>query len=595
MAGLYQFTVQLNDKVSGPAHEAEGGIKSFAETMGAVKNAVTQGVAGITTAFDALKKGDIGEAFQSIAESAAGMAKMLDLVVPGLGEAVSAVIEIGGLIGGIVLGLAEKGAEMALEASEAKEKMTALFDALGEGQVQGSAVIGMLDNLSSQVGLTRAQLAPLAQQFMAMGQRDLPTLQRSLTAAASAQALMGESGAQAYVNLSKKINEAVEAGGKLKLSSKALGQQLAGVGLDLDDVAKAMGTTGPKLAAALKAGTVDAKAFGDAMQKALIEKGAGPLEKMASSFEFLKASFKENISKLFEDVDVKPFTDALKDLGSIFSQNSASGRAMKAAITAVFNAIFSVAKVVFPYIKKAIELVIIAGLKIYIAFKPVIAQLKQLFGGVGANVDVLKFFKMELEGAADIAAKTAGFIMGLIKVGVFLYNTFEHAKDAAKALIDGLVNGIKNGTGMVVDAIKNLGKSAMGALKGLLGISSPSKVMMEFGVQTGAGFSAGIDAQGPVVQASAGGLATAAIEGLSKPPGGAPPAAPPSAPGGVPNDKAFDAGSYDKSGGGDKGKSKGDIKVEATFTFNGGVQGAEELTEQAVSVIFERIALEQGL
>ena len=595
MAGLYQFTVQLNDKVSEPAEKAGEGIKSFAETMGQVKNAVAQGVAGISNAFSALSKGDIGEAFQSISESAAGMAKMLDMVVPGLGEAVSAVIEIGGLLGGIVLGLAEKGAELALEASEATEKMSTMFEALGGGAVKGDQVIDMLDNMSSAVGMTRTQLAPLAKQFMAMGIRDLPALQKALTASASATALMGESGGQAFTNLTKKITEAQEAGTGLKLSSKALGAQLANMGLDLNDVAAAMGTTAPELGKALKAGTVDAKKFGDALQDALIKKGAGPLEQMSNSMDYLKAQFKENISKMFEDVDTKPFLAALKDLGSIFNTNTASGKTMKIAITAVFNAIFKAAAWVLPYIKKGFELLIIAGLKVYIAFKPVIRAFQDLFSGIGGGINPLGVFTLLLGGMVRGFQRVANSVMFAIKAFVFLYNTFMHVKQMATDFIDGLVNGIKNGTGLVIDAIKALGTSAMNALKNLLGIHSPSKVMMEFGVQTGAGFSQGIEAQSPVVEASAGGLAKAAMEGVSSPSGAVPATAPP-APGGQSNDKAFDAGSYDKAGSGDKSsKGKGDIKVEATFQFNGSVQGAEELTEQAVSVIFERIALEQGL
>jgi hypothetical protein len=591
MAGLYQFTVQLNDKVSDSAKHAGEGMKGLAETFGAVKDAVVTGIAGVSNAMSAIGKGDFGEAFQSLSESLAGTAKLLDMVVPGLGEAVSALIEVGGLVGGIAIGIVEKGAELALEASEATEKMSAMFEALGGGKVAGDQVIDMLDNLSSQVGLTRTQLAPLAKEFMAMGVRDLPALQKQLTAAASAQALMGEEGGAAYVNLSKKIQNAIEAGGKLKLSSKALGSQLSAVGLDLDDVAAAMGTTGPKLAAALKSGTVDAQKFGDAMQKALIDKGAGPLAKMASSFDFLKASFMENISKLFEDVDVTPFTDALKNLVGIFSQNTASGKTLKTVITGFFNAVFKAAAFVIPYIKKAFYELIIAGLKIYIALKPI----TKWFEESGAKAKVLtviqwmfKNVSKEIWGFGDMVARGIGLIVTLGKAAGHAWDEIKEfvtgAATAAEDFISGLVNGIKSGTGLVIDAVRALGKGAVGALKGLLGISSPSKVMESLGDYSAQGFAAGVTGGTDEVTSSAQGLGKAVAQGAVQ-----------STPA-----RGFSAGSFapmaatsaPTSGSSSQGSQ---ISVTAEFNFNGAVEGAQELTEQAVSVIFERIALQQGL
>jgi hypothetical protein len=63
----------------------------------------------------------------------------------------------------------------------------------------------------------------------------------------------------------------------------------------------------------------------------------------------------------------------------------------------------------------------------------------------------------------------------------------------AKALIDGLVNGITSGAQWVVEAAKNLGKSAIDAIKAVLRIRSPSQVFAGIGDQTAKGFELGFE------------------------------------------------------------------------------------------------------
>jgi hypothetical protein len=72
----------------------------------------------------------------------------------------------------------------------------------------------------------------------------------------------------------------------------------------------------------------------------------------------------------------------------------------------------------------------------------------------------------------------------------------------AGSLLDGLVNGIRNGAGIVMDAIKSLGSSMISGLKGVLGIASPSKVFASLGKFTSEGFAEGVDAGADGAQAS---------------------------------------------------------------------------------------------
>jgi phage-related protein len=85
---------------------------------------------------------------------------------------------------------------------------------------------------------------------------------------------------------------------------------------------------------------------------------------------------------------------------------------------------------------------------------------------------------------------------------------------AAIGFVDGIVGGIESGVGAVVDAVKGLASSALGAFKGVLGIASPSKVMLEHGEEDTAGaFAGGLDKGNAKVKASAKRMGEAAKPG----------------------------------------------------------------------------------
>ncbi|MDY2941437.1 MAG: phage tail tape measure protein [Varibaculum sp.] len=64
---------------------------------------------------------------------------------------------------------------------------------------------------------------------------------------------------------------------------------------------------------------------------------------------------------------------------------------------------------------------------------------------------------------------------------------------AGRQLIQGLINGIKNMMSAAVNVAKNVGRSVVSGVKGLLGIHSPSRVFADIGSMVGAGFIQGLD------------------------------------------------------------------------------------------------------
>lgn len=571
-----EFRVTLEDGVSKPAREASDSLKGLAdgfikaiEPTEVLKDAFKDVGAGLREMASGFAKGEAKEVVSGLTESFAGLASMLDLIVPGLGQAASAIIRFGGAVASATVGIVQEMVTMAIEATTGKQQMLAMFGALAGGTEQGAKIEEMLGDLSDQIGITKDELAPFAKQFMAMGITGEDALRKMTLAAVSANAIMGDpSAAMAFETLEKKIQLAVQTGQKLQIPAKGL-QQLAQMGLTVDDVAKQMNVSSAKLAAGLKAGTVDAKSFGDALQEALIAKGAGPLQKMAMSMGNLKKMLSQSIEDMFEDMsaDVEPFLAAIKDLFSVFSQALPSGKAMKAGIGGALHYVFQVLTATIKPLKHFFLDLIIWSLQTYIVFKKNWAGIAPIIKLLGFGVTFLwgqfrgfvrtVFLNIQMVAAfAGALQRAAAWVMSL---GSSLY-------ESGKAFVDGFVKGIRDGIAGVVTAAQDVGAAAKKGVTDFLGISSPSKVMLQLGAHTASGFSGGINAgMGGVVSAgsSMGGAAVGGtISGAS--------------------------GAQGVGGG-------GQTDIVINITAPNGVTGALELTEVAVATLFERLRLQQGL
>ena len=534
---------------------------------------------------------------QANAASSEEMAAGLEVVSGALAAAAAAAVAVVGVFGALIY----QGAKFAIASSEAKSQMLAMFDAMGEGKISGDDVDNMLDDMRAHLGITKDAMVPLVKQFMSMGVISKDAIERMTTAALSAKALVGgaESGAQAFAELSKKIQVAAETGQGLKIPLKGLGS-LADMGLTVDDVAKKMGVSASALASQLKTGSADAKRFGDALQDALIAKGAGPLNKLSMSLGNVWDMFKEFIGDLFEDLQpaIAPFLAQVKSLFGIFdSKAQPSGQALKAGIEGFFKRVFEVATKVVPLVKHFLLDMIIYGLKAYIALKPIVKWFQDLKN----NEKFMTFLRLAMKGIAQ-AAISLGVAIGVVLAvfialqaavaviaGAFYVLTAVIAgfvSDAIKKLVDwvgitpkmaldfvtGLVNGILNGGGQIVQAVTGLATKAKDAFKSALGIHSPSQVMMQLGGHVAGGVAEGMQARAPEVHSASGELAKAAAGGMS-------------------------ASTGTGATGGASGQTGVNVTVEpgAIVVQGGGDRSALELTESAIALLFERVALAQGL
>ena len=488
-----------------------------AKTLGVLREAFGGVAAGAREFASALAAGDVAGVVKGIADTAAGAAKALDLIVPGLGQIASAAIAAWGAVAGFFINAAEK----ALDVGEKLKLLSAQFESLGGGY-SGEQILSVVDAVAKKTGQARDEVARLAKTFEGIGVQDLGQLETALSAARASALISADGSSAAFEALSKKIQAAVDNTGHLKIADRGL-KQIAETGARASDVAAAMGVSVAVLDARLKAGTQDAAQFGDALNKALIEKGAKAVDVAANSLDGLKKRFSNSLDKLFEGVKTGPFLEELAKVVDLFDQSTASGAAMHDAIVETLDAIFDAASTALPYVRTGFLLAAIA-----------VVSLLEVLDGLYEN------FKSVLD-VANLAT------------------------DAASNFVAGLVDGIANGVPRVIDAAKNAAQALVTAVKDELGVHSPSVVMMEVGKNVSAGMAQGIANDNSVAGAARDLGRDTAEAGAT-----------------VANAPASEGG------GGSLTVNVGGIHI------NGAGKSAEDLTEESVALVFERMAAAQG-
>lgn len=446
-------------------------VKDPAEIAHRALEGVTAGVKGMAAA---LAGGDAKGVVEGLTESLAAMAGLLDLVAPGLGAVAAAAVKVGGAFAAMTVGILLGGEELALEVNALNAQLEATFDALGKGPGAGHQTLEMLDEMARRLPQSREQLADWTRAIEKMGVTDLSKVQDELLATASAQAILGESGPAAYEKIARKVHDAEQGHHKLTIAARELTRT---IGTNLSEaVAKRMGLSLEQLETKLKAGTVDATTFGDALEKTLIEKGAKGLDALWASKAWSK--IKEQGRELFADVDTSPITDAMRNLLVLFDQTQPSGQAAKATITDVFNAI---AKVIGSGITEAE--VFFLTLEVYalaseVALIPLLGTLEKVYA------------------ALQIVGKVAGGLVtgniGASQAGLDAGAALGSTAPVGRSMALGLITGMLDMVAEVGQAGVTLGEAGVKGTKQGAGVKSPSKPAMEIGGYVAEGLGLGM-------------------------------------------------------------------------------------------------------
>lgn len=241
----------------------------------------------------------------------------------------------------------------------------------------------------------------------------------------------------------------------------------------------------------------------------------GPIvAKQMRGLDAQSARLKTNLGGIFGGLNIDPVLDGMQRLVSLFDQNTAAGETIKFLFESIFQPLINQAEKAAIVIE-AFALGFLIGLtKVYIAVKPAIRAIAEFLGfDDPVSADTLSMVTKAAEFAAyGVVALGVAFAtlaaMALLPIAAIalvvkgLYDFGKAAVSLGTDLIMGLVKGISNAAGAVVDAVTGAVRGAIDAAKRLLGIASPSKVFAEIGVNTGEGFAMGVDDSASTAQAS---------------------------------------------------------------------------------------------
>ena len=474
---------------------------------------------------------------RELGASAGSIGGMAPRAVAGLAAIGVAAAATAAAVAGLAVGLGALvfgGAKLAIEAAEAKADTLDMLEAMLGSQEAAAGAYTDIIAITKTVAVSQAAAQTLAQELTAAGVTNRATLVESVKAIAQTESVLKGSGAKI-----QGIVEKAAQTGKFEINAK----KLTGTGVQLPvlyaELAKRTGKGVKEVEAQLKAGKIGAEVGVSALNAVLDQKFGAVAAKQAMDIGAQFQRFKDNITRLFEDVNTTPFLEALDKILSLFDAATPAGAAMKEVVTSAFNGIFAAAARVAPYVTTFFKGLVIIALQVAIAFKPLIRQLGLAFGGdarsgplklaeimslvgvgvgklvgwfvkiatysyvwdtIGAAITTMKYaiyavgaaLAVLAVGAAAVLAPFYAVIAAIVTIVAWLPKMGTAAWEAGKALVGGLVNGIKNAAGWLYDTVKNLALGALNKFKSFFGIQSPSKVMAKMGGHLTAGLSQGI-------------------------------------------------------------------------------------------------------
>lgn len=434
--------------------------------------------------------------------------------------AIGATVAIVALVAAIVAGVAAFAA-YALGAADAARSTRLLAEAATGGAKAGGVLLYQAAQLARVTGLTEQQLQQmglgLARNGLA-GQR-LADVFETVAIASSA---MGDAAGSKIASIAEEAQKTR----RIVLNMF----NLQGTGVTIDEVAKALAARAkvPFAVAkgALQDGRVKVDAALDALNRAVKTKLGALAEKQALALPKQIEQAKSNISKLFDGVNVDPALGGLKQIFSIFDQNTVAGKALAKVLSVVAQPLIDGFGKAAPIITMFFLGMVIGAQEFIIVCLKMRNAVKRAFG----DVDFGNFDAMEsalTAGKIAVYGLAAGFAILAVSIGLAvlpiallvgaLYVAWQIAKGFGEGLsaiftkaydalsgidwgaigtnlVKGLVGGITAGVGWVIDAVKGLGKAATDTLRKVLTIQSPSVVFRDLGQMTALGFAKGVDA-----------------------------------------------------------------------------------------------------
>ena len=337
-------------------------------------------------------------------------------------------------------------------------------------QAEGDALTSMVGRVTDQFAVGREQVLGYTKSLM-QGRLQGKNLESALEAAATMSSVFGEEAAGSFINMAKQ--------------------------------AQFFGSSVKRISA-----NVQSK-FGEMARS--LKLGLGEQFKQLST----------NIGRLFTGLKIEGFLKGLQTILSVFSQSTASGRALKALVETILQPIYDQASRLGPILKNVWRGMILGALMVTIAVLKVKNAVRDMIGkdaltnidwmsaamwtGIaigGALAGVIGLVVIAIAGLAGIVAGAVVGIQWLVDQFVWAYDNFGTIpwSQLGSDLVDGLANGITSAASRVWEAVKGLASGAKKAFAEALGIHSPSRAFFSFGVNMGQGAVLGMQSVQPQVE-----------------------------------------------------------------------------------------------
>lgn len=298
----------------------------------------------------------------------------------------------------------------------------------------------------------------------------------------------------------------------------------------------------------------ESETFGSKLSKSLDKINPG-IKKVALGALGLTAAIVAGGAKLLSLAGIKfdAITGALDDVKTMLTDGSSAAQGLKTIADVLFGPLLGDSAKVSAYVKEMFKGLVYGALLVVLAVLRLRNEiLKSMSPETRAQIKAVTDHIFSLEGAFQIGTAVAvGLVVALVVltaalvvfaiaelaalwpillivaavaavIAIFLYwgeivawlgevwdgivafvkRIPEAWLAAAKAMIDGIINGIKNGATAVYTALKDLALGGLKSFTGALGISSPSKVFAVQGRFIGEGVVQGIDDMSADVDAS---------------------------------------------------------------------------------------------
>lgn len=244
----------------------------------------------------------------------------------------------------------------------------------------------------------------------------------------------------------------------------------------------------------------------------------GIAQKQMLSLNVQILKMRENMNALFKGVHVEGFLKGLQQILSVFDQGTVTGKVLRQVIENVFGPLGDNAEKAGFTVKRALQGMIIGALYVELGFYKLRNTLYRTFGpevfrSWDLASDALRlgtYGAIAFAGALTIAAAQAALLgYAILKLPAAILYTWDSIKKSFSDLenlgghiITGLLNGIVDGTGAVVNAMGDLAKKMYAKFADFFKMHSPSVKMRIGGRFLGQGLALGARDEQPRVQAA---------------------------------------------------------------------------------------------